>query len=41
MQQRFSLGSNEYCSLRGWSVAPIYFAVRRPMPDELDVARAI
>ena len=40
MQQRFSLGSNEYRSLRGWSVAPIYFAVRRPMPDELDVARA-
>jgi hypothetical protein len=41
MQQRFSLGSNQYCSLRGWSAAPIVFAVRRPMPGELDVARAI
>ena len=40
MQQRFSLGSNQYRSLRGWSAAPIFFAVRRPMPDELDVARA-
>lgn len=40
MQQCFSLGSNQYRSLRGWSAAPIFFAVRRSMPDGLDVARA-
>jgi hypothetical protein len=38
--QRFSLGSNQYRGLRGWSAAPIFFGVRRPTPDGLDVARA-
>jgi hypothetical protein len=38
--QRFSLGSNQYRGLRGWSAAPIVFGVRRPTPDGLDVERA-
>ena len=40
MQQRFSLGLDQDRSLGGWSAAPIFFAVRRPMPDGLDVARS-